>query len=84
MKARIIDVSELKKKPEEREAEQLLEQLTLGKAIELIPSGNETPRRLARLFRDAAKRVQKEIRVTTKDKGQKLIIVLKTVGEPRG
>lgn len=77
MKTRIIDVAELKKKPEERQAEELFEQLRPGKAVEVTLTGDETPRKIARIFRNTAKRLQKEIRVTTRDKGQRVIITLK-------
>lgn len=74
MKARIVDVAELKKTPEEREAEELLKQLGTGKAIEITLAGDETPRTVARLYRVSAKRLQKEIRVRTIEKGAKVIV----------
>lgn len=77
MKARIVDLAELKRKPEEREAEELLTQLSAGKAIEVVLTGNETARRIARLYRDAARKLQKEVRVTTREKGTKVIVALK-------
>ena len=77
MKARIVDMAELKKKPEVREAEDLLQQLTGGKAIEVTVTGSDTVRKTARLFREAAKTLQKEVRVTTREKGAKVVITLK-------
>ena len=77
MKARIVDIAELKRKPEEREAEELLNQLSPGKAIEITLTGNETARTIARLYRNTAKNLQKEVRVTTKDKGAKVIVIPK-------
>ena len=67
VKARIIDLEDLKKKPEQREAEQLLTQLSPGKAIEVTLSGDETPRKVSRLYRKAASNVGKAIRVMTKE-----------------
>ncbi len=75
MKAKLIDLEELKKKPEQREAEQLLTQLIPGKAIEVTLVGDETPRKVSRLYRRAAESLNKEIRVMTKE--GKIIITLK-------
>lgn len=67
MKAKIIDIEELKKKPELREAEQLLNQLTTGKAIEVTLTEKETPRKVSRLYRKAAGNLGKQVRVMTKE-----------------
>ena len=75
MKARIVDLAELKKRPEQREAEQLLTQLSPGKAIEVTLAGDETPRKVSRLYRRAAESLGKEIRVMTKE--GKIIVTLK-------
>ena len=75
MKARIIDISELKKKPEQREAEQLLNQLSPSKAIEVTLSEKETPRKVSRIYRRAAEDLGKTIRVATKE--GKIIVTLK-------
>ena len=75
MRTRIIDIAELKKKPEEREAEQFLNQLSPDKAIEVTPIGQETPRKVARLYRKVARNLGKDIRVRTR--GEKVIVILK-------
>lgn len=75
MKTRIIDLAELKKRPEEREAEQFLNQLSPGKAIEVTLVGEETPRKVSRLYRKAAGNLGKDVRVMTKQ--GKVIISLK-------
>ena len=75
MKARIVDLAEIKKKPEQREAEQLLTQLSPGKVIEVTLAGDETPRKVSRLYRKAAESLGKEIRVMTKE--GKIIVTLK-------
>lgn len=75
MKAKIIDVEELKKKPEQREAEQFLSQLSPGKAIEVTLTEQETPRKVSHLYRKAAGNLGKDIRVMTKE--GKVIVSLK-------
>ena len=75
MKARIIDLAELKKRPEQRDAEQLLTQLTAGKVIEVTLSENDTPRKVSHLYRKAADSVGKDVRVMTKE--GKVIVSLK-------
>ena len=77
MKARIVDIAEVKKTPEEREAEELLSQLAPGKAIEITLTGNDTPKRIARLYRYTAKRLRKYVRIETIEKGTKLLVYLK-------
>lgn len=74
MKARIVDISELGKKPEEQEAEEFLNQIGPGKAVELTITGEETRRQVTRLYRRAAESPEK-IRVM--DREGKVIIVLK-------
>ena len=78
MKARIVDLAEVKKTPEEREAEELLAKLSPGKAIEITLTGGETPKRVARLYREAARRLRKGIRIETLERGAKLLVYLKS------
>lgn len=75
MKAKIVDLAELKKKPQEREAEQFLNQLGPDKAIEVTLTGEETPRKVSRLYRKAATRLGKEVRVISKE--GKIFVTLK-------
>ena len=77
MKTRLIDLSELKKKPEEYQAEELLRQLTQNQAIEVTLTGHETSRKAARLFRRVAKGLGREVQVKTLEKGQRLAIMYK-------
>lgn len=77
MKSRIVDLAEVKKTPEEREVEGLLGKLSLGKAIEITLTGGEAPKRVARLYREAARRLRKEIRIETLERGAKLLVYLK-------
>ena len=77
MKARIVDIAEIKKTPEEREAEELLNQLEPGKAIEISLGEGDTPKKVARLYRYTAKRLRKMVRIDTWDRGTKLLIYLK-------
>ena len=67
MKARIVDIAEVRKSPEERETEQLLNQLSPGKAIEITLTENETPKKIIRLYRHVSKRMRKMVRIETKD-----------------
>ena len=77
MKARIVDIAEVRKSPEEREAEQLLNQLSSGKAIEITLTENETPKKIIRLYRYVSKRMRKTVRIETMDRGAKLLVYLK-------
>ena len=77
MKARIVDVAEIRKTPEEREAEELLNQLGPGKAIEIALGNGDTPKRIGRLYRCTAKNMGKMVRIETMDKGKKLLVCLK-------
>ena len=77
MKARIVDIAEVRKSPEEREAEQLLNQLSPGKAIEITLTENETPKKIIRLYRHVSKRMRKTVRIETMDHGAKLLVYLK-------
>ena len=78
MKARIVDIEEIKKTPEEREAEDLLNQLAPGNAIEITFADNDTPKKIARLFRHTAKRLRKYVRIETMDNGSKLLVYIKS------
>ena len=78
MKARIVDIDEIRKTPEEREAEELLNELGPGKAIEITLADNDTPKKLARLFRQAAKRLHKYVRIETMDHGARLLVYIKS------
>ena len=78
MKARIVDIDEVRKTPEEREAEGLLAQLEPGKAIEITLDHTERPKNIARLYRIAARRLRKYIRVETIEEGAKLLVYLKS------
>ena len=75
MKARIIDLEDLKKSPEQREAEQLITQLTPGKGIEVTLAAGETSRKASRVYRKAAVKLGKEVRAMTKE--GRVIISLK-------
>ncbi|MBI4297826.1 MAG: hypothetical protein HY676_04775 [Chloroflexi bacterium] len=75
MRTRIVALSELKKRPGEREAEQFLNQLSSDNAIEVTPTGRDTPRKVSHLYRKVAKNLGKEIRVMTK--GEKVFVRLK-------
>lgn len=66
MKARIVDVADLKKTQAEKEAELLLKEFLQGKdnnkkAIEVILEAKETPRKINRIFRKAAATLGNEI-----------------------
>lgn len=71
MKARIVDVADLKKTQAEREAELLIQEMFQNKdgkkAIEVVLEQSETPRKVNRIFRKAAANLGKEIRIRTKD-----------------
>ena len=74
MKAKIIDKSELKKTQLQREAEELVAQLTTEKAIEITP--DDTPSRTARrAFRQAAAALGVAIRM--RKKGDKIYVLRK-------
>ena len=79
MKAKIVSVTDLKKTVAEREAEQLLTQLSQqqdpNRAIEVILESPETPRKVSRIFRKAAETLGKTI--TTKTREGRLIIRIK-------
>lgn len=77
MKAKIVNVTDLKKTVAEREAEQLLAQLadSKDKAIEVILESAETPRKISRIFRKAAQTLGKTI--TAKTREGRLFIQLK-------
>ena len=77
MKTRIVNIADVKKTAEEREAEEPLNQLAPGKAIEITLTGNDTPKRVARLYRYAAKRLRKFVRIETIEKGAKLLVYFK-------
>ena len=68
MKAKIIDKSELKKTQLQREAEEVLGQLTTEKAIEITP-GNTPVSTVRRAFRLAATSLGIEIRMRKKGDG---------------
>ena len=78
MKARIVDIEEIKKTADEREAEELLNQLGPGKAIEITLADNDTPKKIARLFRHTSKRLRKYVRIETMDNGARLLIYIKS------
>ena len=63
LKAKIVDIAELKKNPQERVAEQYLSKLTNNNAIEVTLTGKDTIRKVARIYRKMAKVVGKNIRV---------------------
>ena len=71
MKARLMDVADLKKTQAEREAELLLQEMfqnTNGKkAIEVVLEQAETPRKINHIFRKAAATIGKEIRIRSKE-----------------
>ena len=77
MKTRIVDLADLKMTSEEREAEDLLNQLEPGKAIEITLTENERPKKVSRLYRDTAKRLKKYVRIEAIDHGEKLLVYLK-------
>lgn len=77
MKSRIVEIVEIKKTPEERQAEEMLNQLAPGKAVEVTLSDNEAPKKIIRIYRYSAKRLQKRVRIETLDRGAKLLIFLK-------
>ena len=78
MKARIVNLDDVRKTPEEREAEGLLGQLEPGKAVEITLDERERPKNIARLYRIAARRLRKYIRIETIDGGAKLLVYLKS------
>ena len=71
MKARVVDVADLKKTQAEKEAELLLQELLQkkdgSKAIEVILEPSETPRKINRIFRRAADSLGKEIRCRSRE-----------------
>jgi len=77
MKAKIVNIADLKKTVAEREAERLLAELadSKDKAIEVILESAETPRKLSRIFRKAAQTLGKTI--TARAKEGRLYIRLK-------
>ena len=77
MKARIVDIAEIKMTLEEREAEELLNQLVPGKAIEITLTGDDTPKKVARIYRYTAKRLRKWVRIENMERGTKLLVYLK-------
>ena len=74
MKARLVDKSELKKSPEERQAESLLRRLKADKAIEVRLDGTSA-RTIRRTFSKVATNLALEIRLRTKD--DRVYVVLK-------
>jgi len=75
MEAKIIKLSELKKTPEEREAERLVSQLDAVNAIEVALGPSDSPRKVTSLFRRAAKTLGKQIRIRRRD--DKVYVVLR-------
>ena len=71
MKARIVDVADLKKTQAEKEAELLLQEIFQQKdnkkAIEVLLERAETPRKINRIFRSAAATLGKEVRIRSKE-----------------
>ena len=78
MKARIVDMAEVRKTPEERQAEELLSQLSPGKAIEVTLDQDDTPKKISRLYRHTAGRLRMHVRIETLERGKKLLVSLKT------
>ena len=74
MKARIIDVSELKKSALEMEAEGLLGKLTKDKTIEVTPD-RQSARTIKRAFNKAATTLGLTIRYRTRN--DRLYVLLK-------
>lgn len=74
MKAKLIDKHELKKTPEERQAEGLLRRLAPDKAIEVTPDGSST-RTVRRLFSKCAANIGLDIELKSKD--DKVYVLLK-------
>lgn len=74
MKARIINISELKKSALEMEAESLLGRLTKEKTIEVTPKP-QSARTIKRAFNKAAATLSLEIRYRTRN--DKLYVLLK-------
>ena len=74
MKAKLIDKTELKKTPDERQAEGLLRRLEPDKAIEVTPDGSST-RTIRRLFSKCAGTLGLEIELKSKD--DKVYVLLK-------
>ena len=74
MKAKIVDKSELKKTPEERQAETLLRRLKVDNAIEVVPDGTSA-RTVRRMFTKAATTLGLDIELRAKD--DKVYILLK-------
>lgn len=79
LEARIIKLSDLKKTPQQREAERLLAQLGPDKAVEVTLKPSDSPRGVSNTFRRAAAEVGKEIRV--RRRADKLYITLLTKKE---
>lgn len=75
MKAKIVYLTDLKKTVAEREAENLLAELNEKQAIQVTLEKAETSRKLGRIFRKAARTMNREI--TTRTKDGTLIIRLK-------
>lgn len=74
MKAKIIDKSELKKSPMERQAESLLRGLSADKAIEVDQDGTSA-RTIRRMFSKAGATLGLSIQMRTRD--DKVYVLLK-------
>lgn len=74
MKAKMVDKSDLKKTPEERQAETLLRKLRVDNAIEVVPDGTSA-RTVRRMFTKAATTLGLDIELRVKD--DKVYILLK-------
>lgn len=74
MKAKIIDKSELKKSPTERQAESLLRRLSADKAVEVNLDGTSA-RTVRRAFSRAAANLRLSIQLRTRD--DKVYVLLK-------
>lgn len=74
MKAKIVDKRELKKSPEERQAESLLRGLTADKAIEVELDGTSS-RTIRRVFSKAGANLGLTLQMRTKD--DKVYVLLK-------
>jgi hypothetical protein len=74
VEAKIVKISEVKKTPEEREAQRLLGQLGADTAIEVVLSASDSLRRVTSMFRRAAKASEKQIRIRHRE--DKLYVTL--------
>ena len=74
MKARIVDRSELKKSPTERQAESLLRRLSADKAVE-VNLDSTSARTIRRAFSRASANLGLSIQLRTR--GDKVYIILK-------